>query len=243
MTAFELAIQDVSGIAIATRVRPTRVELATALSSGGLTPSVGLIRAAVDAGLPVHVLVRPRLGDFEYGSEERALLRADAGAALDAGAAGIVVGGTREGEVDRELMGSLIDLADGAEVTFHRAFDVVPDRDVALDTLVELGVTRILTSGGAERAVDALDELRALALLASGRVQLMAGAGVDASNAAAIAATGVDAVHASAKRTVRGAADAPSTTLSLGSDDRNGGADHETTDEDTAVAIRDALRR
>lgn len=239
MTAFELAIQDVAGIAIATRVRPTRVELATALSSGGLTPSIGLVRAAVDAGLPVHVLVRPRLGDFEYGAEERALLRTDAGAVLDAGAAGIVVGGTRRGSVDAELMASLIDLADGAEVTFHRAFDVLPDRRSALEALVDLGVTRILTSGGAERAVDALDELRSLSRRAGGRVQIMAGAGVDAANAAAIAATGVDAVHASAKRIESGA---PARVLALGSDAHAGGADHETTDEDAAVAIRDALR-
>jgi copper homeostasis protein len=239
VTAFELAVQDVSGIAVATRVRPTRIELATALSSGGLTPSIGLVRAAVASGLPVHVLVRPRLGDFEYGPEERALLRADAGAALDAGAAGIVVGGTRDGAVDGELMGSLIDLADGAEVTFHRAFDVLSDRNSALEALVDLGVTRILTSGGVERAVDALDELRSLFRRAGGRVQVMAGAGVDASNVVAIAATGVDAVHASAKR-IESGAQAPA--LSLGSDARAGGPDHETTDEDTATAIRDALR-
>jgi copper homeostasis protein len=171
--------------------------------------------------------------------EERALLRADSGAALDAGAAGIVVGGTRDGAVDGELLASLIDLADGAEVTFHRAFDVLPDRHSALEALVGLGVTRILTSGGAERAVDALDELRSLSRLADGRVQIMAGAGIDAVNAAAVAATGVDAVHASAKRVESGV---HTPVLSLGSDARTGGGGHETTDEDAAVAIRDALR-
>ncbi|WP_243697004.1 copper homeostasis protein CutC [Labedella endophytica] len=241
MTAFELAIQDAAGIAVATRVRPERVELASALATGGLSPSIGLLRAAVAAGLAVHVLLRPRLGDFEYDTADRAVLLADAREAIRAGAAGIVVGGTRDGSVDIDLVRAALDVAgcidEGVEVTFHRAFDTVTDRSAALDTLTDLGVTRILTSGGAESAADALDELRALVRRASGSVQIMAGAGVDPTTAAVIAATGVDAVHASAKRVVDG-----SSTLSLGSDPRHGSAAYETTDEATAAAIRDAVR-
>lgn len=243
MTAFELAIQDAAGIAVAVSVRPDRVELASALSTGGLTPSIGLIRAAVDAGLEVHVLVRPRLGDFEYTPAERAVLVADARAALDAGAAGIVSGGTRDGDVDLDLVAALLGAARGAgvagdaEVTFHRAFDTLADRHAALDTLAAAGVTRILTSGGAPRADAALDELRTLSRRAAGAIQIMAGAGVDASNAAAIARTGVDAIHASAKRRVVGAASIP-----LGSDDRDASGDHESTDAAVAGAIRDVLR-
>lgn len=238
MTAFELAIQDAAGIAIATRVRPERVELAAALSTGGLSPSIGLLRAAVGAGLAVHVLLRPRLGSFEYDSGDRAVLLADAREAIRAGAAGIVVGGTRNGAVDSDLVRAALDIASGVEVTFHRAFDTVDDRFAAVDTLRDLGVTRILTSGGAESAAHALGELRSLRRHAAGSVQIMAGAGVDASNAAAIAATGVDAVHASAKRVIEGVS-----TVSFGSDSRNGSAVYETTDEDTAIAIRDALQR
>lgn len=236
VTAFELAIQDASGIAVAERVRPDRVELASALSAGGLTPSTGLVRAAVDAGLTVHVLVRPRLGDFAYDAADRGILLADARDALRCGAAGIVIGGTRDGVVDSDLVAAALDLADGGEVTFHRAFDTLDDRAAALDVLVGLGVTRILTSGGAARAVDALGELRGLTRRAAGAVQIMAGAGVDASNAALIASTGVDAVHASAKRLLSGTMSVP-----LGSDGRQGGGSYETTDEGAAIAIREAL--
>ncbi|PSL36452.1 copper homeostasis protein [Labedella gwakjiensis] len=236
MTAFELAVQDAAGIAVAGRVRPDRVELASALSTGGLTPSIGLIRAAVDAGLEVHVLVRPRLGGFEYSATDRALIVADARAALDAGAAGVVVGGTRDGRVDIDVVRAVQDIAGDAEITFHRAFDTVADRPSALSTLAGLGVTRVLTSGGATSAADALDDLRALHRLAAGAVQIMAGAGVDASNARAVAATGVDALHASARRTVIG-----TDILALGSDPDSSGGRHETTDETAAIAIRDAL--
>jgi copper homeostasis protein len=237
VTAFELAVQDAAGIAIASRVRPERIELAAALSTGGLTPSIGLIRSAVASGVPVHVLVRPRLGDFAYDAGDRALLLADVRAAVHAGAAGVVVGGTRHGAVDSDLMRAVLDVAGAAEVTFHRAVDTLDDRRAALDALADLGVTRVLTSGGADRAADALDELRWLVRHAAGSVQVMAGSGVDPSTVAAIAATGVDAVHASAKRTLGG-----EPMLALGSDDRHGAEVFETTDEETAVAIREALR-
>ena len=237
MTAFELAVQDAAGVAIAARVGPERIELASALSTGGLTPSIGLIRSAVASGVPVHVLVRPRLGDFAYDADDRAVLLGDVRAALAAGADGVVVGGTRRGTVDSDLVRAVLDLAGAAQVTFHRAFDTLSDRRAALDALVDLGVTRVLTSGGADRAAEALDELRALVRHAAGRVEVMAGSGVDPATVAAIAATGVDAVHASAKRTLSGAS-----MLALGSDDRHGTDVYETTDEDTAVAIRDALR-
>jgi copper homeostasis protein len=236
VTAFELAIQDAEGVAVARTVRPDRVELAAALSTGGLTPSIGLIEAAVDAGLEVHVLVRPRLGDFAYTAAERALLVADARAALAAGAAGIVSGGTRHGAIDADVVTALLDIAGRAEVTFHRAFDTVADRHAALDVLVGAGVTRVLTSGGAPRADAALPELRALVSRAAGAIQVMAGAGIDASNASVIARTGVDAIHASAKRRVVGAASVP-----LGSDPHAGSGDHETTDAAVATAIRYAL--
>lgn len=237
VTAFELAVQDAAGIAVAVRVRPERIELASALPTGGLTPSIGLIRTAVDTGLSVHVLVRPRLGDFEYGDADIDVLVADVREAVDAGADGVVVGATRDGTVDVDVVRSVLDIAGGVEVTFHRAFDTVSDRRAALDALAALGVTRILTSGGAGSAADALEELRLLSRHAAGAVQIMAGAGVDASNVAAIAETGVDAVHASAKRIVSGIA-----TVSFGSDVRHAAAGHETTDEAEAIRIRDVLR-
>lgn len=236
-TAFELAVQDAAGVAIAGRVRPDRIELAAALSTGGLTPSPGLIEAAVAAGVPVHVLVRPRAGGFAYDDADAAVILADVRAALAAGAAGVVVGGTVGDSVDLDLTRAVVDAAAGAEVTFHRAFDTLRDRRRAIDALAGAGVTRILTSGGASCAADAAAELRALATHAAGRIQLMAGGGVDPSNAAAVAATGVDAVHASAKAVVT-----ERLAVSLGSGAAAGAAGYETTDEQTATLLRDILR-
>jgi len=243
-TAFELAVQDTAGIAVARRVRPDRIELCAALSTGGLTPSAALIDAAVASGVPVHVLVRPRAGGFAYDADDVALVLADVRAALAAGAAGVVVGGTtRAGaRIDGGLVRAVVEAARAAprgpaEVTFHRAFDVVPDRRAALDELAALAVTRVLTSGGASRAADALGELRGLVAHAAGRIQVQAGAGVDPSNAADIAATGVDGVHASAKAVV-----ADALAVSLGSDAGAGAAGYETTDEATAIALRDIVR-
>lgn len=238
MTAFELAVQDAAGVAVAARVGVDRVELATALSVGGLTPSAGLIGLAVESGVPVHVLVRPRAGGFVYDDEDRALTVADVRAAVRAGAAGVVVGGLADGRVDVELVRAALDAAEGREVTFHRAFDALDDRPRALDRLAELGVTRVLTSGGASRASDALDELRALVRRAGGAIQIMAGGGVASANAADVAATGVDAVHASAKRTV-----VEAVPVALGSGAEAGAVAYETADESAALAIRSALAR
>ncbi|MGW9114976.1 copper homeostasis protein CutC [Microbacterium sp. NPDC055683] len=236
MTAFELAVQDAAGIAVAARVGADRIELASALALGGVTPSPALIERAVASGTPVHVLVRPRAGGFAYDADDRALMVADVRRAVREGAAGVVVGGTAAGTADADLVRACIDAADGREVTFHRAFDTVSDRMAALDALAELGVTRVLTSGGASRAVDALAELRALVERAAGSVQIMAGGGVDADTARLVAAAGVDAVHASAKRVV--VDDVP---IGLGSASGAGGVAYETADEEAALAIRLAL--
>ncbi|GAA3668368.1 copper homeostasis protein CutC [Microbacterium marinilacus] len=247
MTAFELAVQDRAGIAVATRVRPDRMELCAALSTGGLTPSAGLVRAAAAGDVPAHVLVRPREGGFGYDPDDVGVILADVRAALAAGAAGVVVGGTvPDGEgglrVDDGLMRRVVDAAadvsgGAAEVTFHRAFDVVADRRAALEELVALGVTRVLTSGGASRAADALPELRSLVAHAAGRIEIQAGGGVDATNAAAVVATGVDAVHASAKSVV-----VEQVPVALGSGVAAGRVERESTDEAVAAAVRDLVR-
>lgn len=232
MPAFELAVQDLEGIGIAVRVGADRLELCAALAGGGVTPSAALIEAAVAAPVPVHVLVRPREGDFSYTADERALIVRDIASALAAGAAGVVVGGARDGAVDVPLMRAVTDAAGPAEVTFHRAFDTLGDLPAALDVLADLGVTRVLTSGGADTAPAALPMLAELARRAAGRIEVMAGGGVTAATAAAVAATGVSAVHASAKRELGGAG------VVLGS---RGASMRESTDEAAARAIRDAV--
>jgi len=234
----EVAVQDPGGAAAAARGGADRVELCSALALGGLTPSGGLVAAAVAVGLPVHVLIRPRAGGFDYTDAERALVYADVQGAVDAGAAGVVVGATRAGKADLDLVQRVRELAGQVEVTFHRAFDTLLDRAGALEQLIGVGVDRVLTSGGATRAPDALPELAALAEQARGRIQVMAGAGIDVASVAAVAATGVPAVHSSAKRLVR-----DPLPVGLGSLAESGEVVRETTDEQVVRALRAALDR
>lgn len=196
----EIAVQDVVGARAAVAAGADRLELCVALAeTGGLTPSLGLIEACVAAvGVGVHVLVRPRPGGFEHDAGELAVMVRDVEAGVAAGAAGVVVGALRHGRVDDAAVAALVSAAGGAEVTFHRAFDLVPDVAGALDRLAGLGVTRVLTSGGARRTVDGLDRLAATVAAAAGRTQIMAGGGVRPADVPAIVATGVDAVHLSA---------------------------------------------
>lgn len=202
--ALEVAVQDPAGARTAREADADRVELCSALAAtGGLTPGAGLVAETLRVGLPVHVLVRPRPGGFVHDDDEAAVLVAEVRAAVRAGAAGVVVGALTEARVvDGDLTARLVEAADGAEVTFHRAFDVVLDRGAALDALARLGVTRVLTSGGASRAGAAVDELARLVAHAGGRVQVMAGGGVTPADVPALVAAGVDAVHLSARRRV-----------------------------------------
>lgn len=232
MTALELAVQDVAGVRIARAAGVDRIELCAALSTGGLTPSRALIETAVDAGTPVHVLIRPRPGGFEYSSDELRLILADARAAVDAGAAGVVVGATTAGRVDRDFVRAACDVSPC--VTFHRAFDTVPEQPRALDDLIGSGAHRVLTSGGHPHAIDALEELRRLARHAGDDVEVMAGSGISAANVGPIVATGVAAVHASAKRRVTEAL-----PFALGSAADDG---YETTDEHAVRALVRAVK-
>lgn len=236
MTDFELAIQDPQGLAVAGVVRPDRMELCAALSTGGVTPSRALVEAAVDTGVPVHVLVRPREGGFAYDDAERDLIVADCAHAIRLGAAGVVVGSVVDGSVDADLVRRVREVVGDAEITFHRAFDTFGDLPAALEALADLGVARVLTSGGASAAADATGALGALVRRAAGRIQVMAGGGVTSGNVRDIAATGVDAVHASAKRTV-----IETLAVSLGTGAPAGEAGYSTADEAEARAIRDAL--
>jgi copper homeostasis protein len=231
---------------IAAGVGARRVELCSALgATGGITPSVALVEAVVDAAavvpssdsapiLEVHVLVRPRPGGFVYSTAEIDLMLRDVTLAVDQGADGVVVGAlTPSGTVDARRMRDLIAAADDAEVTFHRALDVIADPIAALDTLAELGVARVLTSGGAARAGEGLERLAALVEhSAELGIEIMAGGGVTASDIPALLRVGVDAVHLSAKRTV----------LDAGGPGGGGDAGYEVTDQTLANAAAEALR-
>lgn len=162
----------------------SRVELCAGMPEGGTTPSFGEIKLARELlTIKLHVIIRPRGGDFLYDETEARIMLEDIRMARELGVDGVVIGClTPEGELDVPLMRRLIEAAEGLSVTCHRAFDMCRDRLSALETLIELGCDRVLTSGGAATALEGADELARLVDQAQGRIVVMPGCGVNASN-------------------------------------------------------------
>lgn len=184
-----------------------RVELCSALSEGGITPSVGLIKKVLTLKpqLKVHVLIRPRSGDFVYTQDEVDVMCSDIRTAIQMGVDGVVIGAlTQDGNVDMDVCRKLIEAAQGVEnITFHRAFDMCCDAESALEQVISLGCNRILTSGLAPTASEGIPMLRKLVTLAAGRLSIMPGSGVGIKNARPILdQTGACEIHASARSIV-----------------------------------------
>lgn len=142
----------------AARAGADRIELVTAISEGGLTPSIGVIEAVVAAvPIPVNVIVRPHSRSFRYDASELAAIARDVRAAVAAGANGVVFGMLdAHGDIDLDALRRIADAADGRDLTFHRAFDVARDLNAAFDTLLRVPcVTSVLTSGGHPSVLDA----------------------------------------------------------------------------------------
>lgn len=177
-----------------------RIELCSALSEDGLTPSYGMIKAARQLGPErMHVLIRPRGGDFHYNEEEILCMIDDIRMARKLGADGVVIGAlTKEHDIDITLCQRLIDAAEGMQITFHRAFDICRDPEKALEDIIALGCHRILTSGQAKSAIEGAEMLKQLVVKANGRIKIMPGAGVNENNAHTILQlTGASEIHGS----------------------------------------------
>jgi copper homeostasis protein len=195
----EVCVDTPAGLAAAIKGGADRIELCAALALQGLTPAPGLIAQAAEAAIPVYPMIRPRQGDFQYGPADLDAMRRDIDAVRAAGLAGVVIGANRpSGELDVEALAMLVGHAAGLGVTLHRAFDLVPDPAAALETAVELGFERILTSGAAQTAMAGAGLIADLVAQAGGRIAILAGGGVNPANVAELVArTGVREVHGS----------------------------------------------
>lgn len=185
----EVCIDTADGLAAAIEGGADRIELCSALELGGLTPSYGLMKLAARAPLPVHCMIRPRGGGFSYGDADLAHMRHDIDMARDLGLAGVVFGVlTDDGKLDTEALQSLARQANGMDLTLHRAFDCCgPDFDLAINTAIDLGFDRVLTSGGENTALEGLAALERIFAKAGNRITIMPGSGINADNVAAIA--------------------------------------------------------
>lgn len=182
-----------------------RVELNSDLFHGGLTPTIGALRVikTIAPELPTMCMVRPREGGFCYTDIEFQVMLEDARMLLENGADGIVFGILHEdGTVDVERCRKLMGVIGNHESVFHRAIDVTPNLMEALDTVISLGVTRILTSGQRPTVPEGADNIRAMVTRAAGRIQILPGGGVRPENAAWCRnRIGVDALHTGLHRT------------------------------------------
>jgi copper homeostasis protein len=179
-----------------------RVELCAAIPEGGTTPSYGEIRLARElASLRIHVIIRPRGGDFLYSQSEAQAMLYDMEAAVSLGVDGFALGCLLpDGEIDAALLRKLVKAAGPLAVTFHRAFDVCRDPFRALEQIIDCGCSRILTSGQASDAVRGIPLIAELVRRAAGRIIIMPGCGVREQNIARIEAeTGAVEFHTSAR--------------------------------------------
>ena len=187
--SIEACVDSVESAVAAENGGAERIELCAALLEGGLTPSAGAIAFAREKiGIGLHVITRPRGGDFLYTDDEHAVMLRDIDAAKNTGADGVVVGVLdANAHVDEARTRELLESARPVSVTFHRAFDMTCDPLAALETLVDLGIDRILTSGQEESAMAGLELLSDLVKRAGGRIIITPAGNIHETNVEKIA--------------------------------------------------------
>lgn len=231
MTAIlEICVDTIAGLQAATAGGADRIELCSALALGGLTPSYGLMQSGQGMAM-----IRPRAGDFMWSPAEVAAMLAEIDLARRLGLTGVVIGAmTATGHLDVPVLRDLICAARGLKITLHRVVDLLDDPTAAVPIAVDLGIHHILSSGGAARALDGISVLGRMVAAAEGRLSVMAGAGLHPDHIAPLAAVGIRAFHASARRKVQ--ADARLTRLGFAP------ADSYETDAGLVAAFKAAVR-
>ncbi|QPH39830.1 copper homeostasis protein CutC [Pedobacter endophyticus] len=197
-----------------------RVELCDNLAEGGTTPSYSQIALSKQKlNIAIWPIIRPRGGDFLYSEIEFSLMKEDIAICKSLNCDGVVIGILQaDGTIDKKRCAELIELAKPLPVAFHRAFDMSNDMEKSLEDLIDLGIVRVLSSGGAASAIDGADVLAKLVKQAAGRIVIMPGAGINEHNISTlISKTGATDFHASAKTFVQSKMQYRNPTTKMGS--------------------------
>ena len=197
--SLEVCIDNLAALKLCEQEAVDRVELCSALELGGLSPSFGLMQAASQVNIPVYVMIRPHSGGFLYDDADIQLMCCEIKQVAALGLAGVVFGASdAAGGLAVEQLSRLCKAANGLGKTLHRVIDMLDDPFLAIDQAVELGFERILTSGGQLNVELGAQQIKAMQEYSAGRIEIMAGSGVNAANAQAlIHSTGVSAIHSS----------------------------------------------
>jgi copper homeostasis protein len=209
LTLVEAAVDTIESARSADRAGAGRIELCASLNDAGTTPSGGLIAGVAEGcRTPAFVMIRPRGGSFVYSDAEMKIMVGDVVLARSMGAQGIVTGALQpNGTIDVKNLRILVSAAGPLPVTFHRAFDFVSNRAASLEQLIDAGVARVLTSGGAATALEGAAGIATLVRQADGRIGIVAGGGIRENNVREVVRlTGVGEVHARISSIVGGTA-------------------------------------
>jgi copper homeostasis protein len=204
MTFLEICVDDAAGVRAAVEGGADRIELCAALDVGGLTPPLGLAAFAVELGVPIRAMIRPRAGSFIFSADDERVMREDIARLLAVGIEGVVLGASHaDGRLDVAMLERLIAVAreSGARgLTLHRAIDLTLDLTQAVDEAASLGFDTVLSSGGALNASEGAAMLARMRQLAPASLTIMAGSGITPLTVGAIMATsGIKTIHASAR--------------------------------------------
>ncbi|SRX72691.1 copper homeostasis protein CutC [Aequorivita antarctica] len=211
----EICANSFESTQVAQLAGANRIEIFTELSVGGLTPSQGLIEKVVsEFNIPIHVLIRPRSGNFTYSEEEFDVMLRDITFCKKLGCAGIVSGFlTSENKIDSMKTKQLIDASEGMEFTFHRAFDWVENPIDELQKLIDLKVNRLLSSGQKPTAIEGISLLKELQNHSKGKIEIMPGGGINVENALKFKEAGFNSIHLSATAKKQLLAQKPKVTM------------------------------
>ena len=195
----EICATTINSVINANNAGADRIELCSNYNVGGLTPSIEFIKESLKvSGIPINILIRPRAGNFMFNQTEINKMKKDIISIMELDINGFVVGSINlEGEIDDDFINDIKELTYPLELTFHRAFDYLNNKNSSLDKLINIGFSRILCSGNKSNAIQGIDNLISLNRYSSNRIVIMPGGGVDKKNCLEFKNAGFKEIHLS----------------------------------------------